>query len=517
MIVEAIKRAKQQWQAAVDSMPQLICLLDRDGRVIRVNRTLERWGLGSVETVNGQRLHHVLHPVCNDPGCYLEQFLSGADADPAGNLRAQREVLDPVLSRHLSIFLQPLLRSSEFDSAPCALVSFDDITAFKLLTQDLGARLERESTQRVQSEEVRARLLAIIEKTPDLVAMADADGSMVHLNPAGRVLLGLGTAADVSGLRLGRCLGRGLDERLDAADVHDKTEFALREGVWSGETALVDGSGRIRPASSVLIAHRGAGGQFEGLSTIVRDISERAGIEGQLRQSREDLRKLSASHVNMQEDERKRIAAGLHDGIGQALSLIKLAIEDAASRFSAGDTAEVAGALKRLVPNVADAMQEVRRIAMALRPPIIDDLGILAALSVHCRELSAVNTGVIVRKSFDVHEDQIAAELKLPIYRIVQEAAHNVVKHAKAKTLHIGLACIDGDLQLRVEDDGCGFHPRDARLHNGDPRGLGLLSMEERALLSAGHYELASAPGRGTRIRVTWKCGADAGPARSAA
>ncbi len=367
---ETIQRAKQQWQAAVDAMPQLICLLDGAGRVVRANRTIERWGLGDVATLNGSRLHDVLHPGCEAADCYLSLFLDGARAKLASSVRAGLEVLDPLLSRHLSIQVQPLLRLSEFDDSPCALVIVDDITAFKLLTLDLGKQLESESTQ--------------------------------------------------------------------------------------------------------------------------------------LRQSREDLRKLSASHVKALEDERKRIAAELHDGIGQSLSLIRLAIEDAARRLSTGATAEVAVALNRLVPSVADAMHEVRRISKALRPSALDDLGILAALNCHCRELAAVHPGMAVEKSFDISECQVPATLRLPIYRIVQEATHNAVQHANPKTLHVALAERDGELQLSIEDDGCGFDPADARLHNGDAKGLGLLSMEERALLSAGRYELSSERGRGTRVRVTW-------------
>ena len=262
------------------------------------------------------------------------------------------------------------------------------------------------------------------------------------------------------------------------------------------------------PVSSVIIAHRGAAGKVEGLSTIVRDISERVGAEAELRRSREDLRRLSASRLTLLEDERKRIASELHDGLGQALSLIKLAIEDASRRSLAGTSAEVADALKRLVPNVVEALHEVRRISMALRPATLDDLGILATLSWLCRELTAVNPGVAIERSFDVREDQIPDALKLPIFRIVQEATHNVLKHAKAGVLHISLTWTDGELRLRVEDDGCGFDPRNVRDREGDARSLGLLSMQERAVLSAGRYELRSGPGQGSRIQLTWTCGA---------
>jgi signal transduction histidine kinase len=373
--VQTIHRAKQQWQAAVDAMPQLICLLDDNGRVVRANRTLERWGLGSVAQVNGARLHEVLHPGCDDPACYLEGFLAGAKSELASSLRTQREVLDPYLSRHLSIQLQPLLGCPGFEGEPCALALFDDITAHKLLTQDLGTRLERESTR--------------------------------------------------------------------------------------------------------------------------------------LRHSREELRALSASRLSMLEDERKRIASELHDGLGQALSLIRLALSDAARRLAQGEGAEVAEALKRLVRNVAEAMQEVRRMSAALRPSTLDDLGIIATLCVHCRECAALTPGVAIEQAFRVREEQVPCELKLPIYRIVQEAMHNVVKHAQAKNLHVGLSWADGELRLRVQDDGRGFDPAQARYRDGGIAGMGLLGMEERAALSAGRFELSSSPGQGTCIRVTWNCGGE--------
>ena len=128
-------------------------------------------------------------------------------------------------------------------------------------------------------------------------------------------------------------------------------------------------------------------------------IGQSPSVEGALRHSREELRRLSASHVNMQEDERKRIACDLHDGIGQALTLIKLSIEDAARQIPAGVAADASKSLRRLAISVEERAGEVHRISIGLRPSTLDDLGILATLTWYFRELAAVCHEVAVHKA----------------------------------------------------------------------------------------------------------------------
>lgn len=207
------------------------------------------------------------------------------------------------------------------------------------------------------------------------------------------------------------------------------------------------------------------------------------------------------------EDERRRIALDLHDGLGQSLSLIKLSIENSARLLAEGATHAAGESLQDLIARVTEALVEVRRVSTELRPSILDDLGILPTLSWFFREFEAVCGGIVVEKTFNVSGRDVPVPLHITVYRILQEATHNIVKHAAADRVRVRLDCLDDALLLRIEDNGRGFDPDGIKLVEGQTRGLGLLSMKERAELSGGTYQLRSAPGQGTCITVSWPCG----------
>lgn len=230
--------------------------------------------------------------------------------------------------------------------------------------------------------------------------------------------------------------------------------------------------------------------------------TQRYRAEENLRHSEEELRLLSGQLMSIQETERKRIAADLHDGIGQSLSVIKLSIEQAAYSLSKGATREAAETLQQLAPRVKDAIVEIRRISMDLRPSTLDDLGILPTLSWFFREFEAAARGITVERSITAVESDIPAALKVVIFRILQEAVSNIVKHAGATRIRFGLEKDNDTLIFRVEDNGCGFDA--IAFHETPSEGLGLRSMQERARLSGGNYQLKSVPKQGTSIRITW-------------
>jgi PAS domain S-box-containing protein len=342
MEMHALEKAKQQWQSAADMMPQLLCLLDGNGHLIHTNRTVERWGLGSVANVKGLHLHAILHPDCADPQCYFNTFWLGAVAKLAWGARTEGEVFDPVLKRHFSVLVQPLVRPPrqfpEEDDLH-AVVMMGDISdikqaeaGYQRLCEELECIACREKERRVYSEGMQARLLAILEKTTDYVAMADGTGSMVYLNPAGRALVGLAPDEDITGLRLCEHSDHNMKDRMR----NEAIPSAIRNGLWTGESRLRDRAGREVHTSQVIIAHRGEDGQVENLSTILRDTTEQVQTAQALRESHDELQRLSGLLVTIQEDERRRIALDLHDGLGQSLSLIKLSIENAARLLAAG-------------------------------------------------------------------------------------------------------------------------------------------------------------------------------------
>ena len=513
MDLQTIEKAKHQWQSAADMMPQLICLLDGKGHLIHINRTIERWGMGSVANVKGRHLHSILHQNCVDPQCYFHSLWLTAAAKLSRGVRTEYEVFDPVLKRHFSVLVQPLVRPPrQFREAEDlhAVVMMGDISDFKQaeagyqrLYEELECLVCHEKERREHSEGMQARLLAILERTTDYVAMADAAGSTVYLNPAGRALLGLVPGDDITRMKLCEHSDQEVKDRIR----NEAIPLAIRNGLWTGESRLRDHAGREIHASQIIIAHCSNDGQVENFSTILRDTTEQVQTAQALRESRDELQRLSGLLVTIQEDERRRIALDLHDGLGQSLSLIKLSIESAARLLAAGATDEVGESLLQLIPRVKEALAEVRRVSTELRPSIIDDLGILPTLSWFFREFEAACGDIAVEKAFSVVEHDVPVMLQITLYRILQEATNNIVKHAGADRMRVSLDRIDDVLHLLIEDNGCGFDPASIKYVEGQGRGLGLLSMKERASFSGGTYHLESTPGQGTRIEVSWPCG----------
>jgi PAS domain S-box-containing protein len=236
----------------------------------------------------------------------------------------------------------------------------------------------------------------------------------------------------------------------------------------------------------------------------IQDITERHESEKNLRESREALRQLSARLLTVQEEERKRIAQDLHDGIGQSLTAVKFMVEKAVGDSSG----QLEGSRKELLQNVVPVIQhcvaEVRNICMALRPSILDDLGLIATLQWFCREFHKVYPQVQVDVEIGIEEAQIPEALKTNIFRIVQESLNNVAKHANAERVLVGLNWSNqAELALTVRDDGVGIEPGVAGVRNRTG-GFGLASMRERAECTDGNLRIDSAPGEGTTINVKW-------------
>jgi signal transduction histidine kinase len=141
---------------------------------------------------------------------------------------------------------------------------------------------------------------------------------------------------------------------------------------------------------------------------------------------------------------------------------------------------------------------------MNLRPSTLDDLGIVATLSWYFREFEAACPGMKIERDVTAKESEVPNPLKIAIFRIVQEATSNALKHAKAHGIKVSLSSARGRIDLRIEDNGQGFDPASVAEHRDFNHGVGLQSMKERAELSGGRYEFQSAPGKGTRIHVEW-------------
>ncbi len=227
-------------------------------------------------------------------------------------------------------------------------------------------------------------------------------------------------------------------------------------------------------------------------------------VEQAQRQSEERLRFLSSELLSAQEGERGRIARELHDGVGQSLGSLKVRVEAILKKASRGEGQVDLQLVKNLSPILRAAMEEVRSISMGLRPSIIDSLGLVATISWFCREFGASHPGIEIEQKVEVTEEEIPERLKIVIYRILQEAFNNSARHSRADRLRVSLRRENGRLSLLVGDNGRGF---DTTMLSSPPPGgggFGLVSMRERAELSAGSFSVESRPDKGTTLQASW-------------
>jgi signal transduction histidine kinase len=225
-----------------------------------------------------------------------------------------------------------------------------------------------------------------------------------------------------------------------------------------------------------------------------------------LKQSEKELRLLSSQLLTVQEKERSRIARELHDGIGQSLSSIKFRVEDALGQISKDFTDSGVNSLNNLIPLIQNTVEEVRRITMDLRPSTLDDLGILATIGWFCRELQETYSKLEVKREITIEETEVPEPLKIVIYRVLQEALNNVVKHSGANRVTISLDKKNNTIQLAIEDNGCGFDLDEALSVDNSTRGFGLASMRERIDLSGGLFSIETGRGKGTAVKGSWNC-----------
>jgi signal transduction histidine kinase len=250
--------------------------------------------------------------------------------------------------------------------------------------------------------------------------------------------------------------------------------------------------------------YRDDAGEVQGVFAAARDITERKRAEEALQESENQLRQLSSQLMAAQENERKRVARELHDGLGQILTAIKFRVEGFLQEIGNSRMKMKGKSLEAIIPMVQESVREIRRIQTDLRPSILDDLGILSTITWFCREFQTTYSHIRIEKEIDVQEENVPDSLKMIIYRIMQEALNNISKHGRADLVHLAFRKTGGGLELSIQDNGQGFDLAEVLSGEGSRHGLGLSSMRERAEHSGGSLLIETAKGKGTLIRAVW-------------
>jgi signal transduction histidine kinase len=295
-----------------------------------------------------------------------------------------------------------------------------------------------------------------------------------------------------AGSKSGRVLERSQSERtdsvLDDPDVSPEVTRLLgaRTGLW---VPLVTRGGAI----GVIAAHDKLGPDARFTDNDLRlaeTFATRAAVAVELseRFERDAFRRV----VDAQELERRRLSRELHDQTGQALTSILLGLRALEDTLESDESRKATADLRELV---VATLQDVRRLALELRPSALDDFGLVAALE-HLTTTFGEQTGMKVDFGAALGDERLPSEVETALYRIVQESLTNIVKHAHAQRVSIALTKMEGSVKAVVEDDGQGFDPAST------DGGFGLVGMGERLALLGGRLRIESSPGAGTTIAV---------------
>lgn len=353
----------------------------------------------------------------------------------------------------------------------------------------VGSQLAR-LVERSRAEAVRARLAAIVEQSNDAIISRALDGTVLSWNAGAERMLGY-TAAEMMGQNLAVLIPKDVLER---------------------NTAMLQSSGTLAPFESVrstkdgrkvhllvsLSAIRDAAGNITAIAANYRDITERKHAEEWQRASEVRVRELLRRLDEIQEAERGRIAADLHDVLGQNLSALEIELERTRGAVSSGNGLEAAAAVDNMAQIIQNATSSVREAMAELRPALLDDYGVFVAIESYASRIERL-TGLRVSVRGNAPEPRPPRKTELALFRIAQEALMNVAKHASASRVTVELSQVEDVLRLFVEDDGQGISgaPRASR----ETGGWGIDIMRERAEALGGRLRIES-PGVGTRVIV---------------
>jgi len=375
-------------------------------------------------------------------------------------------------------------------------------------------------------------LRAFCDALLDPLAVVDPDDRLIMANPALRDLLGY-TAEDADRLTLAMLLPEhrrtDASDRLDACRRGEKTvavpwELEARnarpipvfmtlspfntKGSDKTMVALTFKTEPLRKPSLEqlnLILERKVESQDLALdrtvSALEAEVSERHGVENELRLSRRQLHLLSRKTLELLENDRQVIAKELHDSIGASLAAIKFSLEGWMEVY--GDrlpSPEIP--FDRIIAHIVETIKETKRISANLRPSTLDDLGFLATAKWFCRDLSGLYVDLRIVPRFEVDEADIPEASKIVLYRVMQEALNNAAKHSGAGEVHVTLTRSDRYLEMTVDDNGRGFELERVMENEDALSGFGINSMRERVEISNGCFDIRTAPGEGTHLRV---------------
>ena len=352
---------------------------------------------------------------------------------------------------------------------------------------------KKTSEERIINSEESKRL--ILNSALDAIVIVDTASKIIFWNPQAENIFGW-TAEEVT--------GKSLMQTIIPAEYEAAHRQGMQRFLQTGEGPILNRlievtacnkEGSLFPIElSILPVEQETGKTF---CAFIRNITERRQAESSLKQSSEQLRELSRHLQKVREEERLRIAREIHDELGQQLTGLKMDVAWL-MRKTVQDDPVIKDKFDEALSLVDKAVQSIRRISTELRPSVIDDLGLNAALEWQVEEIGRrMDVEIEYKNSFN--DSNINPDISIGIFRIMQESLTNIVKHAAAYKININISQAGNAIRLIVEDDGIGFDTNAKQ----DQLTFGLIGIKERTSMLQGECAIYSEPNTGTRIEVS--------------
>ncbi len=464
---EALRQAQARIEAVLDSVADVHMLFDRDWRYLYANEAAVRAIGRPREQIIGRTLWEMYPDIV------------GTELDRQYHRAMEERLLVAFDFNYLT--LDTWWENRFYPVSEGLSVFATDITERKRVEEQL------------QQSEERFRQMA--ENITEVFWMTNPDKQQVlYVSPAYEKIWG----------RTCESVYKQPATWLDAIHPDDRERIkrsALTQqvlGEYDEEYRIIRPDGSVRCIRDRAFPINDKSGRVYRVTGIAEDITERKQAEEQLKNSNEELRALSARLQTVREEESLRIAREIHDDLGGALTGLKMELSWLGKRLPESSDEATRQKLKSMSDFIDETMQKVRNISTELRPSVLDDLGLSAAIKWQAGEFQQ-RTEIECKITSLPEEIALRPEKSTAVFRILQEILTNVARHANASLIEISLAEHGTDLVLKVSDNGRGIKESDI----ADPKSLGLLGMRERAVVFGGRVEITGAEGRGTTVTVS--------------
>jgi PAS domain S-box-containing protein len=499
----ALRESEARLRTVIESLPFDFFCMDKAGRYVMQNSTCrERWGniiakrpedlevdeqtlalwrqnnhkAFAGETVEGEAsitvggkkgyYHNIISPIRE--GDEIQGIL-GVNIDITENKRAE-EILKKT---HAELEHQVEKRTAEL------------IRANKRLQQEVRERTQAEEASRQSEEHFRS----IFEKSQDAICLIDDKGYCHMVNEA---------MCELTGVSRQELINKHYSAFMD------KETYDLMEQYWQRrksnepvpsryEFTLIRPDGDVRIVENVPTVVRFSDTTPLTLA-ILRDVTTRRRMEDALDSMRSKL-------LNLQENERSTISRVLHDTIGQNISILDFNLTTIAEMVDEASLERIQGIIKNMRSVIRETGDKLRDISGELHPRIVQELGLVAGLNSLIERLRRT-TGFEVETSVELDELQIEESVATNLYRIVQEAFTNIVKHSECSAVSFAMTFADSRLAMVIKDNGQGFSLEDVNRREIEQRGMGIFIMTERAKAMGGKLHIFSEPNQGTELQV---------------